>query len=360
MSIVMQRSPTLLFSLAVTALLALGAPLPHTPAHAQPAPATWQVIAGGGAEDSPVGVARYFPDTLAIHTGDTVSWSIMGPHTVTFLAGAPRPAFLVPGPAAGDYTSGPGFAPIPPEAASDTLAYDGGSLISSGAAPPDAGAGVAFALTFTQPGVYAYLCLLHNGMRGTVTVLAPGAALPETPAQASARAQATLSDALARTSARLAALQQLPAAGAAGARVHTVQAGAGDAAGDEIVQFFPQTLTVHRGDVVVWNSPDPWEPHTVTFTSGAPPPAFGDVRPGPDGAPQLVLTREVAGATGGSVYTGSGYLNSGVLWPEDGDGLGFATSFTLTIDAPAGTYSYLCLVHGSESGGMRGTVTVVE
>ncbi len=99
--------------------------------------------------------------------------------------------------------------------------------------------------------------------------------------------------------------------------------------------FYPSDLAVHPGDVIVFSSGVPLEPHTVTF-----------------GAPNDLYLNPFAyfAPYGGSTFTGEP-LNSGWL----GDGLPFGTSFTLTVDAAPGTYSFRCGLHPL----MRGSVTVV-
>lgn len=108
---------------------------------------------------------------------------------------------------------------------------------------------------------------------------------------------------------------------------------------------------MRRGDVVLWSNADPYAAHTVTFTSGAPAPGFAEPRPQPSGPPLLVVPAAVLGPAGGTTYSGRGYLNSGFLFPGD--------AFALTIDAPPGTYAYVCVIH-LESFGHAGVITVVE
>jgi plastocyanin len=112
------------------------------------------------------------------------------------------------------------------------------------------------------------------------------------------------------------------------------------------MQFLNGDITVRRGDTVVWAMADPFEEHTVTFTSGATPPAVAEPRPQPAGPPALVVPADVAGPAGGDTYTGEGYVNSGILGP--------GATFALRFDAPPGTYEYLCLLHRE----MKAQITV--
>ncbi|MCH1770424.1 plastocyanin/azurin family copper-binding protein [Metallosphaera sedula] len=114
-------------------------------------------------------VMGFLPNTLTIHAGDTVVWTDVDPdevHTVTFVPqGMPIPEFGTPIsliPTKGHIFNGTGY-------------YNSGPMI----------AGVSYNLTFVTPGVYTYVCLLHDnmGMVGTIIVL---------PATPSSNPQATL------------------------------------------------------------------------------------------------------------------------------------------------------------------------
>ena len=95
----------------------------------------------------------FVPQTLWIQPGDTVTWTEEGPqeaHTVTFLApGQAEPANPFSPPAGGSVMS------------SDTY-HNSGLLTYLD----------SYSLTFTKPGVYPYICMLHNdyGMHGTIVV----------------------------------------------------------------------------------------------------------------------------------------------------------------------------------------------
>jgi plastocyanin len=324
-----------------------------TPAAAQAT--QWDVQVGGNIAAESIQVNAFLPRELTVAAGDMVRFSFHAAfHTVTFAAGTspltPADDF-VPGPGAGELTLGPALFPFPPGPSVETATFTGAPL-SSGI-PPDDPEAFVFTVTFSQSGVLSYICLVHgNLMQGTITVLAPGVAVPEAPMQAAARGQAEQAELV--STIRRVQQRSRPATRAApeGTTVHAVSAGVGDRSGVSAEQFLPDTLTVRRGDLVDWSTTDPLEIHTVSFTSGAPPPPFLDPRPGPGGAPLLVVPANVAGRTGEAIYAGHGYVNSGILFP--------GRSFRLQIDAPPGRYAYLCLIHGTESGGMRATLIVTE
>jgi len=95
----------------------------------------------GGASSSPatppvpntVTVAdfAYSPDSITVHVGDTVTWAFHQP-----------------------------------EAPHNVVALTGPVLFNSGA-PQGKG---TFAVPFTQPGTYTYICQVHPTMKGTVIV----------------------------------------------------------------------------------------------------------------------------------------------------------------------------------------------
>jgi plastocyanin len=283
----------------------------------------------------------FFPSPLVVHAGDAVTWTWASnvPHTVTFNSGKPALPLIVPGPGPGELTLGPAFAPLGP--AGPNAIYDGSLQLSSGVpASPDQN---TYQLTFTQPGIFGYVCQIHPGMRGEIIVLPAGASLPETPAQATARGKATV---IALAGAMQADTQQVRSTHTGSA--HSVNVGIANGYGVSMLGFAPRELTVTRGDTILWTLADPFELHTVTLTSGAQPPEFVDVRPQPQGAPWLVVPASVAGPAGGTTYIGQGYVNSGILTPGN--------AFGLVFDAPPGTYEYTCLIHPE----MQGTITVTS
>lgn len=315
-------------------------------ADAQGAAQTWEVQAGGG--DNPSGppvleTQAFFPDPVTIRAGDTVNWTIQGFHTVTFNSNrTPRP-LIVPGTAPGELVVGPAFFPVGPTG--PNASYDGTAQASSGVPEDDApGAGApTYRLTFPRPGVYGYVCEIHPGMSGTVEVLAANAQLPETPAQARARGDLTRGALLTKMREDVQSVTPVVSG-----PIHTALVGLGNGFGASALQFLPGNITLRRGEYVIWAMPDPFEIHTVTFTSGAPPPEFVQPQPQPSGPPRLLIPANVASPAGGQSYTGQGYANSGIM--TNGD------AYALRFDAPAGTYDFLCLVHPF----MTGRITVTD
>lgn len=313
----------------------------------------WDVEAGG--EVSP-GVTSYafWPAAITIHAGDTVRWSLFATierHTVTFTPDGGRLALYVPGPGNGELTLGPAWYPagpaIPDGSFDPTRTFSSGALFG--------GTTEYYKLTFPKEGTFSYACELHDGMQGTITVVSDDATLDETPAQAWTRGQAALNDAADALDAQIAQLgagaiaSTDEGAGAGDATAEpqqSVSAGLSDTNRTAALQFLPGDLTVRRGDTVRWTNGSAFSAHTVSFTSGDAPPDFPTVRG--SGVAQLVLSAAIAQPAGGDRYSGRGYLNSGLLQP--------GASVTFTIDAPPGTYTYLCLLHRET---MHGTITVL-
>ena len=132
-----------------------------------------KVLANGGGHET-VSLMRFVEPEQVIHAGATVEWTNfdpMTPHTITF---GTEPAD--PGPPSGNVTvdvDGALHATI----ASTSDSVHSGFIIS---APqerlglPQAPLGpTRFRITFTTPGVYPYICALHDdlGMKGRIIVL---------------------------------------------------------------------------------------------------------------------------------------------------------------------------------------------
>ena len=106
--------------------------------------------------------------------------------------------------------------------------------------------------------------------------------------------------------------------------------------------YLPGDVTILVGDSIKWTIESD-EPHSVTFGNGP-------AGVAPDEWPVTGLTGTVppppgvANLTG--TYGGSGFLNTGLLWPD--------STATVQFTAP-GTLPYICVIHP----GMAGTVNVV-
>ena len=98
----------------------------------------------------------------------TVVFTVADPfeiHTVTFLSGEAPPDFIVP---QGEAENGPPTLVIPANVAGPEggPVYSGQGYFNSGIL----GDGQSYVLSFDTPGSYQYQCLIHDNMKGTITV----------------------------------------------------------------------------------------------------------------------------------------------------------------------------------------------
>lgn len=143
-------------------------------------------LAGLGAPDVQTALVNEFvPAAIKAKVGEKVTWTIFGPHTISF--GAPGdagpPILTVAGDGAVHLiekgvapAGGPGAPQGPPPEGQqgprvvDAGTYDGSGFKSSGliiSFPPNL---VGYAVTFTKAGTYAYTCLIHPRMGGSIEV----------------------------------------------------------------------------------------------------------------------------------------------------------------------------------------------
>lgn len=316
--------------IAIAVLLSL-ASIFASPAYATTA-TTWHVQAGSVAFASglPLGGGnRFYPAAMAIHAGDSVVFTPVGPHTVTFNR-PPVPLFALFGPINASPTAG--------TISSPSMTVNSGFI---GGGPG------TYTLTFaaTLPaGRYTVICGLHIGMSELIDLLPASAHLPKTDAQYGAIAQSQITRDL-DTRADTAAAAREDFQDEDGSP--TVWVGVGTKRVTTI-RFFPESLTVHVGQTVTFlKTKDPTEPHTVTF--GAEP---------ADPVAQLM-------ARGGTTYSGVEDVSSGFLstpaqyafYHLAGLPLPVAlTRYQLTF-TKAGVFEYFCAIHDNE--GMRATVHVI-
>jgi plastocyanin len=294
---------------------------------------TWHVQAGSVGFDasgpSEFG-NQFYPGALSIHAGDSIVFTPVGPHTVTFNR-PPAPIFALFVPINSTPTAGTISSPFAP--------------VSSGfiGEPP----GATYTLTFAgslAPGRYLLICGLHLGMSETVDVLPSSQALPKTDAQYTTLAQKQIARDLAQAAAIAANAtandekedsNQFVLVGAGNARVSNLR-------------FYPAAVTIRVGESVTFlKTQDPTEPHTVTFGL-EPPDPIGQLLP-----------------RGGSTYSGgdasSGFMSTAAQFTYfhlAGTPLPVAlTSYRLTF-TKAGDFEYICALH--DGVGMRGIVHVVR
>lgn len=103
--------------------------------------------------------------------------------------------------------------------------------------------------------------------------------------------------------------------------------------------FYPNALTVHQGDIIVFTN-SVAEIHTVTFGVS-----------GPITNPFAFFAPQNLSGPGAMTFTNSGIISSGILVA----GGPFGNSVAVTIDAAPGTYAFRCALHPL----MLGSVTVV-
>ncbi len=126
---------------------------------------------GGGSQN--VAVNRFFGPTAFVHVGGTVEWTNMSPslfHTVTFGA---EPVNVMP-PSSGLIQDSDGVLHATINSPNDAvnsgfLGIPSQEAIGQPETPPDP---TRFRVTFTTPGVFNYICSLHDdlGMKGRVVV----------------------------------------------------------------------------------------------------------------------------------------------------------------------------------------------
>jgi plastocyanin len=232
---------------------------------------------------------HYFPETgVSVPQGGLVlfKWnagSLDGLHTVTFVPNGSTeaqvrttdPVFLK------DTTNGESDTVIPTQTfngssgtcgnspAAPACAFDGTSIVNSGAIPTNSGAifPVKIAAS-TAPGTYHYICLIHPGMSGTLTVVPAGQPATD-PGTLAAQAGAEYNQLTAGASAAEAAAD-VPTftANPDGTRTWTVKVGL-TVDDVDLLEFLPPSIPIRKGDSVKYDgSGTTQEVHTVTTGAG--------------------------------------------------------------------------------------------
>lgn len=287
----------------------------------QQGPVAWVVQAGGSSQSEALQALQFYPGTITIDAGDSVTWQFPAgePHTVTFL--------------------GPKSAPPPPNDPGNPVpaggtSYDGSTYTSSGFLL----LGKGYTLTFPKAGTYTYYCLIHGEMVGKVVVQPAGTPYAQLPYQVAAANTTAVAADLKSASDVLAQFPYTPG-GTHIAAGMSPGLGAPPLTNASVVRFLSgdalsdNSVTVSVGSTVTWTNLDTNLPHTVTFgVAGQPFPTLNPFSP----------------PSGGNTYDGTALVNSGPLFGGQ--------SFSLKFTAP-GTYTYHCLFH-DDTEGMVGTVVV--
>jgi plastocyanin len=304
----------------------------------------------------------FFPAVTVIHVGDSVSWSINGFHTVSFLPkGQAAPPLIIPSstsPISGKldaagasfWFNGQPSQVINPIAAAPSggKTYAGSGFLNSGL-PAPTGSPPPFVVKFTKAGTFKFNCLVHPGMQGVVKVLGKGKKVPTVAAdRAAAKAQAAVAIAAARKLAKV-----KPAAA-------TVLAGNDGGGPVAWLRFFPESLKIKAGTTVDFRISSKREVHTITFGPTAYTSAidstFTTPQPNAAGPPTLLVNPLAAypsdplplpaytGSNHGNGFEGAGILSLGGPLPSN---------VKITFTKP-GVYHFECVIHAN----MDGTVTV--
>lgn len=306
-------------------------------------------------------VNAFFPSNVAIHAGDTVTFSPFGFHNVDLppRGGGPAPSF---GPTSKRATS-IDAAGIPFWFVGQPAIGNNPKLFRPATGKPVVkGAGRVLGglplgppkptiVRFPKAGLYPYFCDLHAGMKGTVRVAARGRPIPSARLDA-LRVKKQASSALAIAKSLVKSTK--PTA-------NTIAAGAEGKGGVHYFGFIPSKLTVPAGTTVTFANPAvSTESHTATFGPG-------DVEkkgtylggiaatlesPAPDA--RIVYPSEAPGTPPASLsgaLHGNGFWNTGLI---DGDARSpFPATGAVKFDTP-GSYGFVCLIHPE----MKGTITV--
>jgi plastocyanin len=136
------------------------------------------IPAGVTGSDPRIEIYDFIPKEVSINEGDTVIWTSTFFHQVIFHPGQPAPEFVVPTPVEGQELPRLLVSPEVAFPAKPAGEFDGTQFFSSGLIGTLGGplpGGTTFAMTFTEPGTYDYVCSTHLplGMEGVITVVSP-------------------------------------------------------------------------------------------------------------------------------------------------------------------------------------------
>ncbi len=324
----------------------------------------WKVVIGGMDMDTMVEYHGFFPGEITINAGDSIWFAYDMPmfHTVTFPGPEELPGIFIPDPeVAADATpAGPPkliYNPLLMTGAGGT-AVDGSQLVTT---PVDvfSDPSVPVILSFPAPGEFPYVCIPHASvMQAKVIVQEAGSAYPLDQAGIDALAAEQVETLRADGLAQIEMYSDpQPVAKSEGGNLWEVAAGAGGPTQVRVQRFLPDVLTIAAGDSVRFINQSEGEPHTVTFLGeGETAPADTIEETFADGSPKLVQSMETFLPSGGNVWSGSGFVNSGFMGIPQ---LGLPMEFEVLFDTP-GEYIYYCILHGDPEGGRMAARLIVE
>ena len=296
--------------------------------------AQWNATIGAQSDDLGRQALAFLPNEIWIHAGESITWTMAANegHTVTFLtSGQIRPPFTV---------ECPGFS-------APSAIFDGSTCVTSGLLFQ----GDKFTVVFPVPGNFKLVCLVHEGMTGTIHVFDPSQSLPHDQAFYDREAQRGSADFLGVEVAGVMNHQHHLENSVIAGHGETVATGGGSDS-LSVMRFSDQGITVHAGDTIEWTNDDPTTTHTITF--GPEPQDLVD--------PSSNVTVDADGARHGVLYSPSDAVHSGFIQaaPQDRTGLAQSpsgvTRFRLTFNKP-GIYPYICSLH--DVLGMKGSVVVL-
>lgn len=339
----------LIYSVTVLLLLACGT-------GAEPRNLTVLVGAGTGTS----AINAYFPSSVRVRSGDTVSWKMNAgadPHTVTFIdqPESLRDIVPMPGGQSSDFIMNPDLLFPTRREGEPVESYDGQYVNSGIFFPQPLGSSIpqikSFSLKFEAPGTYAYVCGIHEFHRGVVIV--EQSSELDLPSQDEINEQGK--NELDEFKSITAQLQDFVASGNElhsevglnGQMVRYVAAGMGRPEA-EVVEFIPRNLTVQEGDTVIWVSS---RFHAVVFSGTLPVPQFYLPELGDNDRLMMVQVNSLVllPVRNSPEYDGS-YTSSGLIgYGARPGGVGFSLTFT-----EPGRHIYTCPIHS----GMVGTITV--
>jgi plastocyanin len=304
-------------------------------------------------------INQFLPAKVVIAAGDSVTFSSVSFHTVTYNP-KPIPLFM-PDPAKGTYSGindsggtafyfdGQGKLVYNPQAlgpfgpktiAGKTPASSGVLSPRSEKAPP-----ATATYTFPKPGTFRLFCTVHPGMKGTVVVKPAGSTVPKTPAQVKAQAlqlqTAAYPKAIALNNTKVAA-------------PNTVLMGVGG--GVSMLAYYPKVLTVKAGTTVTFVNKSPSEVHNITLGPKKYIEQFGkktDLFPtGPNSPNQVTPILPFGTDPKPLTYAGATTHGNGFFATQltAGSPIGLPRSSKVTFSTP-GTYKYFCFIHGPDMGG---------